>query len=90
MFFVYQYKFAMLFSIVSQCVFYLFWILFGLDDTEQSSLYALLIILNFYFIYKITNSKFSFERDNIYAKSLAVFFFVFWIRGFNYLLSYYN
>lgn len=90
MFFVYQYKFVMLFSIVSQCVFYLFWILFSLDDTDQSSLYALLIILNFYFIYKITNSKFSFERDNIYAKSLAVFFFVFWIRGFNYLLSYYN
>lgn len=90
MFFVYQYKIVMLFSIVSQCVFYLFWILFSLDDTDQSSLYALLIILNFYFIYKITNSKFSFERDNIYAKSLAVFFFVFWIRGFNYLLSYYN
>jgi hypothetical protein len=90
MFFVYQYNFVMLFSIVSQCVFYLFWILFSLDDTDQSSLYALLIILNFYFIYKITNSKFSFERDNIYAKSLAVFFFVFWIRGFNYLLSYYN
>ena len=90
MFFVYQYNFVMLFSIVSQCVFYLFWILFSLDDTDQSSLYALLIILNFYFIYKITNSKFSFESDNIYAKSLAVFFFVFWIRGFNYLLSYYN
>jgi hypothetical protein len=90
MFFVYQYNFVMLFSIVSQCVFYLFWILFSLDDTDQSSLYAFLIILNFYFIYKITNSKFSFERDNIYAKSLAVFFFVFWIRGFNYLLSYYN
>ena len=90
MFFVYQYNLVMLFSIVSQCVFYLFWILFSLDDTDQSSLYALLIILNFYFIYKITNSKFSFERDNIYAKSLAVFFFVFWIRGFNYLLSYYN
>jgi len=90
MFFVYQYNFVMLFSIVSQCVFYLFWILFSLDDTDQSSLYALLIILNFYFIYKITNSKFSFERDNIYAKSLAVFFFVFWIRGFNYLLNYYN
>ena len=90
MLFVDQYNFVMVFSIVSQCVFYLFWILFSLDDTDQSSLYALLIILNFYFIYKITNSKFSFERDNIYAKSLAVFFFVFWIRGFNYLLSYYN
>jgi len=90
MFFVYQYKSSMLFSLISQCVFYFFWILFGFDDTEQSSLYALLIILNFYFIYKITNSKYSFERDNIYAKSLAVFFFVFWIRGFNYLLSYYN
>jgi hypothetical protein len=90
MFFVYQYKFAMLFSIVSQCVFYLFWILFGLDDTEQSSLYALLIILNFYFIYKITNSKYSFEKENVHARSMAIFFFIFWIRGFNYFMNFYN